>query len=281
MVFLLPSLVLFSFSVFLPILWSVIYSFLEWDGITSFSFVGLQHYQKMLSDRTFWDCFLNTLFYVAVNTVIQLGAGMLIAIMLFNIRRGKELFQTLFFLPTVISSAAMAHLFRRIYAVEPLGILNYMLQLLGLSSFMRSWASNASTALLAVSLVEAYRFVGLYMVIYYAALIAIPKDILESARIDGARGLKLYAHISLPMIFPVIVVTLVMVINGTLKGFDIPYILTYGGPGHITELVATYMYKSAFARFQYGYGSSIAVFLSIESLAAIVIIRYLLSSREA
>lgn len=273
-IFLVPALTVFTFSVFAPIVWSISYSFFQWDGLTDFIFSGLSNYKKMISDRIFFDSFFNTLIYVAINTIIQLSLGMIIAILLFNIKKGREFLKTLFFLPTVISSAAMAHLFRRIFAVEPIGILNYILNLVGLDSFVKAWASNAGTALFSVSVVEAYRFFGLYMVIYFAALISIPKDLYEAARIDGARGFKLYRYIIFPSIYPVIIVTIVMVINGTLKGFDIPYILTYGGPGHITELVATYMYKTAFARLNYGYASAIAVFLALESMIAILMIRY-------
>jgi raffinose/stachyose/melibiose transport system permease protein len=272
--FLLPSLLLFLFTVLLPILWSSVYSLFSWDGISDFKFVGLQNYSNLLfNDDTFWQCFRNNIFYVVINTVFQIITGLLIAILLTKLRRGTSIFQTLFFTPTVISSVAISQLFQNVLSVEPVGLLNYLLQSIGLGDHAQAWLSNPDTALISVSLIESYRFIGIYMIIFYTALISIPQEYLEAAKLDGAVDIKLFWYIKYPLIKGVIAVAIVMVVNGTLKGFDIPYILTNGGPGRFTELIATYMYKTAFLTAKFGYGSAMAVFLALESLIMITFLR--------
>ena len=273
-IFLLPALALFLFTVLLPILWSSAYSMFSWDGISDFKFVGLQNYSNLFfNDDTFWQSFRNNILYVVINTVFQISAGLLIALLLTKLRRGNSLFQTLFFTPAVISSVAISQLFQKVLSVEPVGLLNYLLQSMGLGQFAQAWLSNPGTALISVSLIEAYRFVGIYMIIFYTALISVPNEYIEAAQLDGAVGIKLFRYIKYPMIKGVIAVAVVMVVNGTLKGFDIPYILTNGGPGRFTELIATYMYKTAFLTAQFGYGSAMAVFLALESLIMVAFLR--------
>ena len=134
--------------------------------------------------------------------------------------------------------------------------------------------SDPDLTLLIVTLVDAYNFAALYMVIYYSAFIAIDPEILDSASVDGCNWWQQYVYIKFPLIKAVIVITVVMLISGTLKGFDVPYILTNGGPGTSSEMVATYMYKTIFNSNNFGYGSAIGVFLVAESLAIVAILRH-------
>lgn len=255
-------------------MWSAGFSLFSWDGITDMEFVGLKNFGKMLSDDSkFWQSFTNNLIYVGINGFVQPVFGLLIAILLTNFTKGREIFKTLYFTPAVLSSIAISQLFARILSVEPLGLLNYLLVSVGLEQYSIAWTSSPKHALLIVSLIEGYRFIGLYMIILYSALISIPHDIIEAARIDGAHGIKLFRMIKFPMIRNVFGVTIIMVVNGTMKGFDIPYILTNGGPAGKTELIATYMYKTAFLSARFGYGSAMAVFLAIECFILVSMIR--------
>ncbi len=148
-----------------------------------------------------------------------------------------------------------------------------ILKFMGLSSLEQAWLGQSSTSLVSVAIIDCYKYMGLYMVIIYSALIAIPSDVLESARIDGANEWQTFWKIKLPLISNVFVVTLIMVVNGTMKAFDIVYLSTYGGPGNSSELVATYMYKTAFTGARYGYGSAIAVFLALQSVIVVLLLR--------
>ena len=120
----------------------------------------------------------------------------------------------------------------------------------------------------------------MYMVIFYAALISLDPEICEAAKIDGANGWQTLIRVKLPMIKEVLLLTLTMVLTGALRGFDIPYILTNGGPGNVSELMSTYMYKRAFGSNQYGYGSAIAVFIIVESMLVVALLRTIFTSKE-
>lgn len=267
LVFILPALLVYIFIVVFPIVRSVMYSFYDWNGITEMKFAGLSNYKKMLfGDATFWITVKNNLVYVVINVVIQLGLGMLVALLLEKISRGKNIFKTLYFTPAVISSVAICQVFGKALSVQPMGFINEFFQKLGLDFLVKPWVSDINGALPAVSMIEAYRYVGLYMIIMYSALMSINRDLIEAAMLDGAKGLKLFWYVKFPMIKGVFGVSFVMIVNGTMKGFDIPYILTKGGPANRSELVATYMYKNAFNAGKFGYGSAIAVFIALECL---------------
>lgn len=271
--FLLPGLLFYVASVLLPILGSLGLSLYDWDGITDPTFVGVDNYVEMfIGDDLFWESFLHSFVYLVANLVFQLGLGLLLANLLLSVRRGREVFKTLYFLPTIISTVAIAVLFRKAYAIEPPGMINIFLSSIGLDGLAQPWLSDIDTALVAVSIPEGWRFMGLYMVILYAALLAVPKELEEAARIDGASERQLFTRIRFPLIRPVWVTTLIMAATYSLRGFDIPYLLTNGGPGHATELLTTYMYKLGFQTTQFGYASTIAVFIVLECVVAVALI---------
>lgn len=269
-VFLVPPLLVYGVAVLFPILQSLFLSFFSWDGITDLQFVGLANYAHMFTgDDVFWRALLNALGYLAICLVLQLGGALLVASLLTTLTRGREVFKTLYLLPAVISTVAIAYLFARIYSVEPVGLLNQVLDAVGLDSWARSWTSDVHTVLAAVSVPEGWRFMGLYTLIIYAALLAVPRELEEAARIDGASAWRIFTNIRFPYIRPVWTTTTIMATTYGLRGFDIPYIMTNGGPGQSSELLTTYMYKTAFTSTDYGYASAISVFIVAECLLAV------------
>lgn len=276
-VFLLPPLLLYGAAVLLPIVQSLVLSFFSWDGITDMQFVGLSNYAHMLAgDSLFWTTFVNQLGYLAICLVLQLGGGLVAAGLLASLTRGREVIKVLYLLPAVISTLAIAFLFQRIYSTEPVGLLNGVLQSIGLDSLARPWLSDVHTVLTAVSAPEGWRFIGLYTVILYAALLTVPKEIEEAARLDGANAWRIFTRIRFPYIRPVWMTTTIMATTYALRGFDIPYLLTNGGPGQSSELVTTYMYKTAFTSTDFGYASAMSVFIVIECLVAVGLILFVL-----
>ncbi|MDO9397161.1 MAG: sugar ABC transporter permease [Herbiconiux sp.] len=281
LVFLLPPLALYGIAVLLPIFQSLFLSFFDWDGITPMLFVGLENYVRMFTgDAVFWTAFRNTLGYVAICLVLQLGGALIVASLLTFLRRGREVVKTLYILPAVISTVAIAFLFQRIYSLDPEGLINQVLEFVGLGSLQHAWLSDVNTVLAAVSVPEGWRFTGLYMLIIYAALLAVPAELEEAAKLDGASWWQTFWRIRFPYIRPVWITTTVIATTNALRGFDIPYLLTNGGPGQSSELLTTYMYKTAFTSTDYGYASAISVFVVAECLVAVGLI-FLLLRRKA
>lgn len=281
LIFLLPPLLLFGGGVLLPILQSVVLSFFSWDGITPMRFVGLANYSHLLfGDAVFWRTFLNHIVYLAICLVLQIGGGLLVASLLMTITKGREVFKVLYLMPAVIATPAIALLFQRIYSFEPAGLLNTALSAVGLDALTRPWLSDVGTVLAAVSIPEGWRFLGLYTVILYAALLSVPKELEEAASLDGASPWKVFTKIRFPHIRPVWITTIIMATTYALRGFDVPFLLTNGGPGQASELVTTYMYKTAFTSANFGYASAISVFIVVECLVAVGLIFALLRRRS-
>lgn len=281
LLFLTPPLVLYVMAVLLPILQSLYLSFFSWDGITDKEFIGLDNYKRMLlTDTLFWPAFRHALVYLVVCLFFQLGVSLFVANLLSYAGRGKEIAKTLYLLPAIISTVAITFMFQRIYSFEPAGLIRQVLNLVGLDGLARPWLSDVDTALVAVSAPEGWRFTGLYMLILYAAILAVPGEIEEAAKLDGASAWKIFTQIRFPYIRPVWITTTIMAATYSLRGFDIPYLLTNGGPGQASELLTTYMFKTAFRSTDYGYASTISVFIVFECMVAVGLIFLLLRRRS-
>lgn len=279
-IFLLPGLLFYILSVFYPIEESIRLSFMEWNGVGDKTFAGLQNYVTMFHDPTFYKSFLNNLIYLLIVVVMQLGIGLVFAVLLTFMKKHVTFVKTLYYVPCIITTVAIAQLFRSMYATEPMGLINQFFQAIGMEGMVTSWLANIHTALMAVSVPEGWRFTGMYMVIFYAALISLDPSVYEAAKVDGATDFQILLKIKLPLIKDIILLTLTMCLTGALRGFDIPFLLTSGGPGNASELLSTYMYKKAFSNNQYGYGSALAVFIIIESMLVVFILRKIFSERK-
>ncbi|MGR5617209.1 carbohydrate ABC transporter permease [Mediterraneibacter gnavus] len=278
--FLLPGLLFYIFTVFYPIVESIRLSFMEWGGIGDKVFVGLDNYVKMFHDPVFYTAFINNLIYLLIVVGMQLSIGLFFAILLTYMTKYVTLVKTLYYVPCIITTVAITQLFRSMYSVEPMGLLNQFLEAVGLGGMVTSWLADVETVLAAVSIPEGWRFTGMYMVIFYAALVSLDPSVYEAAKVDGASEMQILFKIKLPLIKDIILLTLTMCLTGALRGFDIPFLLTSGGPGNASELMSTYMYKKAFSSNQYGYGSALAVFIIIESILVVYTLRKLFTSKE-
>ncbi len=279
-VFLLPGLLFYILAVFYPIEESIRLGFMKWGGIGEKKFVGFSNYVNMLKDKVFYTAFFNNLFYLLIVVSMQLLIGLLFAVLLTYMTRWVTLIKTLYYVPCIITTVAVTQLFRSMYATEPMGLINQVLGFLGLESLACSWLANVKTVLTCVSIPEGWRFTGMYMVIFYAALVSLDPSVYEAAKVDGASELQILFKIKMPLIRDIILLTLTMCLTGALRGFDIPFLLTSGGPGNASELMSTYMYKKAFSSNQYGYGSALAVFIIVESILAVYLIRKVFTTKE-
>ena len=236
----------------MSIVWAGYYSFFDWSGVGEKVFVGFKNYIELLTqDDVFRSTVWHTLIYTVINVAIQVFGGLLFAILLSRIKKGRVALQTLYYIPVVISS------------VTPTGIVNQVLSFIDPSLKLMEWISNPQISLYVTAFVEAYKYLGLYMVIFYAALIGVPDELGEAALIDGASTWQEYLYVRIPYIKPVIIANCLLVLNGSLRSFEFSYLLTHGGPGNASELMTTYMYKQAFSSMKYGYGSSVAIMIVI------------------
>lgn len=266
-----PALIIYIFIVILPILWSLTYSFTDWNGIGEMDFVGLDNYVKMFSDKTLWIAFKNNIFFMILGTVFQLLMGLVMAVLLSSIVKGSNLLRIIYFIPCIVSSMAICKIFEKLLSVQPRGVLVAIMDLLGLAP--HAFLSEPDWALTFVTLIDGYKFCGLYMVIFYSAFMNVSREVLESAYLDGCNWFQQLIYIKMPLIKNIFFMVLIILINGCLKGFDVSYILTKGGPGNASELVSTYMYKTAFSMSKFGYGSTLGVFIMAESLLAVGIVQ--------
>lgn len=278
--FLLPGLLFYLFSVFYPIADSIRLSLMKWNGIGEPEFIGLGNYIKIFTDKIFYRAFFNNLIYLVIVVCMQLSIGFLFAVLLTYMKKGVTLVKTLYYVPCIITTIAVTQLFRSMYSTQPKGLVNQLLESVGLGNLATSWLSNVKTALACVSIPEGWRYTGMYMVIFYAALVSLDSEVYEAAKVDGATEWQTLIRIKLPMIKPILLLTLTMVTTGALRGFDIPYILTNGGPGNVTELLSTYMYKKAFGANRFGYGSAVAVFIIVESMMVVFILQKLFREKD-
>lgn len=268
-----PALLVYTLVVIVPVMCSLTYSFYDYNGIGKMTFHGFENYRNMFSDETFRTAVKNNLFLMAGSTAIQMGLGLGLAILLSNIRRFSNVLRVAYFVPCIISSAAICQIFSRMFSVVPEGVIPALMRVVGMEPI--AVLSDADWALCVVIILDAFKYVGMHMLIFYSGLMDIDISVVEAAIVDGCGWWKLHTRIKIPMIMNIIVMELILLVNGTLKAFDISYILTKGGPGTATELVATYMYKTSFGMAKFGSGSAMSVFLAVESLLAVMLVRYI------
>ena len=269
-VFLLPAFIVYSVIVMVPILVSIYYSCLDWNGIGKKTFVGFNNYIKLFGDSVFRQAFGNNIIYIVIVMVLQLGFGFSIAVLLTYLKKGRGFIQTVYYIPSVITVIAISQLFTGFYSYEPLGLFNIFRKMLGMEPV--AFLSEYKTVLWAVAAVEGWQYIGIYMIIFYSALVSVSPDILEAARIDGATELQILVKIRIPAIANVIMLSCILSLVGALRGFAAPMNMTKGGPNHRSEILATYMYKKAFTSRDYGYGSAIAVIIVVLSIIGVLLI---------
>ncbi|WP_078552568.1 carbohydrate ABC transporter permease [Bacillus alkalicellulosilyticus] len=276
----LPALIIYSVFSIVPIFISFYYSFMSWNGFSPMEFVGIRNYVAILQDNIFWLSVRNNVLVVVASVFGQLPIALGLALLLNRKLKGAKFFRTIGFLPVVISTVVISITWRMIYNSE-YGMLNNFLDTVGLGTLTQNWLGNPDYSMFAVCVVIIWQFVGLYLIIFLSALQTVPNEILEAAELDGASEWQKTIYITLPSMWNVILVCIVLCISGSLKTFDLIYVMTGGGPAHATEVMATYMYVETFQMLRYGFGSAISVLIFVFSLTLIGISMRLLRRREA
>lgn len=272
-----PALLLVLVLVFIPLILSGYYGLMEWDGIGDKTFIGLENYINGLQDMKFWSSAYHS-FLLAIFSTLSLGIYLVISFILASKIKGSDLLRKIYLIPMLLSSVAIAQLWIKVYNPSN-GILNVFLNQIGVEN-PPAWLADPSLVLFAIFIPILWQYAGFYILIYYAALKNIPESLIEAARIDGASAFQIATKIKLPLIKEVVSVTVVLAIVGSLKYFDLIYVMTSGGPNGASEVMASYMYKLAFSSYNFGYGSAIGFLLLIITLIVTFIVRKLTTPKE-
>lgn len=259
----------YVFSVFVPLVTALFYSFFDWKGGPNKTFSGLSNYVKLFHDDTFWEAVGHNLYIVAVCIVGQIGIAFILVLMVNSkLAKCKGVHRTFGFFPSTISAVYIGMIWTMIFDYKR-GILNYFLRLFGHSEACKVWLNEKSYVLSCVSIPLIWQYIGYYMVILFAAIAAVDKEIFEVAELDGANAFQRAVYIVLPLIKDMVLVCLTLCISGNMKVFDHIYTMTAGGPGTASMVMALYGYKVSFEQSNMGYGSTISVGIFVISLIVI------------
>jgi len=273
---LLPGLVVFIFAVILPLFMSVRYSLYQWSGGSSMEFLGIGNYLTLFSDSQFWHAFRNNLFIVFYSVIGQVGIAFVLASLINSrILKFKKFHRTVIFFPVVLSAVVIGFLWTMIYSRQ-YGLLNWLLESLNLNFLIKYWLDDPNIVLYSVTAPLVWQYIGLYLVIFLSAMQGIPREIYEVAEIDGATGFKKAIHITMPLLYDTILVAIMLCIAGNMKVFDHIYVMTGGGPGRSSMVMAQYAYNTSFSMFKLGYGSAISMGIFVLSLSLILLSRKVL-----
>ncbi|SCP99535.1 carbohydrate ABC transporter permease [Anaerobium acetethylicum] len=268
-IFLAPVAILMMVYIFYPIISTFITSTYKWNGISAAKeMTGLENWITLIKDTSFWIAFKNNLVIMVLSIVIQIPLGLALATFLDFGKKKLTIFKVIWFIPLLMSSVAIGFLFTYALATNG-GMISTISKFFGGGNI--DLLGNPKTALLTVIAIICWQFTPFYMVYFMAAFTNIPYDVFEAARIDGATRGQYFWRIALPLLVPSMKSAAILSMVGSLKYFDLIYVMTGGGPGTSTELMATYMYKQSFKTFNMGYGSAVAggMFILITMVALI------------
>ena len=262
-----------------PIAFNVVLSLFRTDLMSPGVFVGIKNYKNLFHDSIFLQSLGNNLLMVGGSFLAHMPLALLLSTILFNKIKGANFFQSVFFLPGVVCGAAIGLTWTFIYNSE-FGLVNSILGVLKLANWKHQWLSDENTVMLAIIVVVMWQFVGYHMVIQLAAMKNIPSSLYEAASIDGASKWVQFTKVTLPLIKPILKMDTVLIITGSLKYFDLVFVMTGGGPNHGSEVLSTYMYYQGFRTLKYGYASAIGNVLVLLCMAAIFVSNYVFKSKD-
>lgn len=256
-----PAFAIFSIAILGPIIATFGLSLTDWDGFSTPSFVGLKNFKKAFGDQIYMSAYWHAAVYILATLFLEVVIGLLLA-GLVSAKRNTTFYRVAFFTPVMLPLVVISVLWS--FLLNPdMGILNRILGNLGLESWQRIWLGDQATALLSISVISGWIFAGFYMAIFYAGFQRIPSTIIESARLDGASEWQLLRKIKIPMIKNLTEVAILLCFTGGIQVFDLVYVLTNGGPYDTTQFPTTYLVRVVFRDQQMGYGSALAVILTL------------------
>lgn len=267
--YLLPAIVIMLVFMYIPIVQNFYNSFFNWSVYKpDRTFVGFKYFAELFKDEVFWTCLINNTLYAGISLVGQVGFGLLIAVILESkmIRRVSGFFRTVFFVPSVISFMVVGLLWQLFFNPN-VGPFNHIVSALGMDTSNLNILGNPQTALFGVIFASQWMYFGYMAMLLIIGIQKVPEELYEAAEIDGANAVSKFFHVTIPNIKEMILVDCIITVVGSFKLFDEVFIMTNGGPGYASEVLSTYLYRTAFRSDQMGYASAIAVVLFVITFA--------------
>ncbi len=278
--YLIVPIIVYCFIVVIPILGALYYSFFSWNGGPNKTFIGVNNYIKLVQDISFWKSFVNNLIITVICVVGQIGLALILALIIDSrYVKAKKFHLAVSYFPVILSAVVVGYIWSMLYDYN-YGLINTFLKFIGLDNLIQPWLSNSKIALILVSIPLIWKNIGYFLIILLAGLTAIDKSIIEMAEIDGASAAQRLHKIILPMLRNTLIVCLTLCIAGNMKVFDHIYVMTNGGPGSSTMVMALYAYKTSFIRYKMGYGSTLSIGILVLSVGITLIVRKITSSKE-
>ncbi|GAA3032465.1 carbohydrate ABC transporter permease [Microbacterium dextranolyticum] len=271
--YVLPAIALIGLFVYYPLGANIVFSFFSFRaGSGAMDPVGLGNVTRLFTDPVIATALRNNLVYAVVSVVCQVGGALVVAAWLTHLlgRRMGAFLRSVYFLPAVISMTVIALLFTFVFNARG-GLLNELLQDVGLGALQTAWLANPHTALGSVIAVSQWQSIGYVCMLYVVALQQIPQEYYEAASLDGAGRIRQFFSITVPQAKEMIFVAMILTVSGAFTVFNEPYILTKGGPGNASQVLATYMYNQGFFQNQMGYASAIASLIFLITLVLSVV----------
>lgn len=258
-VLVLPGLIIMLFAIAIPLVISLVLSFVKWAGFGPMQFIGFDNYSRLMKDGLFWRSLYNVLLLIVVTILVQNVFALFVASFLTKLSaKTSQGLRTIYFIPATLSLVVVTKLWVSIFH-PAYGVLNKIIQMFGFQDFQMAWLANPKTAIWAVIWIMIWQGFGWAVLFFYGGLMTVPKELEEAAVVDGANKIQLQLHVILPNMLPVIQSIIVIDVISSLKQMEMVYLSTEGGPGGTTQFLANYLYLRAFKYGEYGYGNAISV----------------------
>mgnify|MGYP001193201171 FL=1 len=269
--FAIPSIIVYSVLLAVPILIALLLSFTSWNGIGEIKYIGFNNFLRIFKDKSLGIAIENTVLVTVVQLIICNVLGLFMAMLVNRTDRLTSILRTFYFIPYVLSSVAIAFVWKAIFAYN--GVINTILKTVGLEKWITAFTSNRKGALICIIIVGIWNTLGYYMMIYLAALQSVPQELYEAAKVDGVNNWTKFWHITLPLITSGTMISVLMGLINGLKAYDIVKVMTDGGPGNSTETIVYSIVRYGSSNNMMGYASALAValFLAIAVFTLIVI----------
>lgn len=278
--FIAPALILYVLFIIVPTVSSVYYSFTSWDGISpDVKFIGLANYKEIFTSARFGNALKNTIILTIFISVLENAFALALAVLVDNIRWGKNFFRSAFYIPVLISGIVSGFIWKIMYNYN-FGAINSILTQIGLGDFRQDWLGNTSLTLIMIGVVLVWKGAGYYMIIYLASLQSVSTDVIEAAEIDGASPWQRFRMITIPLISGAFTINFTLSLINGLKVFDQINVMTDGGPGFTSETLVYLLYKVGFTEGRQGFGTAVGIMLLFIIIILNTIHQKFLRSRE-